>query len=121
MAERLGKDAFSWLPPEGQLATLQVPEAVGAAAAGVLGNHMSAILEQTLAAELEEGGAADREAAAGFLGGDQSGSSMAAATAGAAWVSGRGYRKERACRYVRRLIRAQTLCKTWRTTHIHYT
>jgi hypothetical protein len=67
MAERLGKDAFSWLPPERQLAALQVPEAMGAAAAGVLGHHMAAILEQALAAELEQGGAADREAAAGLL------------------------------------------------------
>jgi hypothetical protein len=70
MAERLGKDAFSWLPPERQLAALQVPEPVGAAAAGVLGHHMAAILEQTLAAELEERGATDGEAAAGLLGGE---------------------------------------------------
>jgi hypothetical protein len=40
---------------------------VGAAAAGVLGHHMAAILEQALTAELEQGGAADREAAADLL------------------------------------------------------
>jgi hypothetical protein len=70
MAERLDRDVFSWLPPERQLAALQVPKPVGAAAAGVLGHHMAAILEQTLAAELEQGGATDGEAAAGLLGGE---------------------------------------------------
>jgi hypothetical protein len=40
---------------------------VGAAAAGVLGHHMASILEQALAAQLEQGGAADREAAADLL------------------------------------------------------
>jgi hypothetical protein len=50
MPQRLGRVAYSWLPPERQLAALQVPEAVGTAAAGVLGHHMAAILEQALAA-----------------------------------------------------------------------
>ena len=67
MAQWLGLDASSWLPPERQLAALEVPEAVGAVAAGVLGHHVAAILEQALAAELEQGGAADREAAADLL------------------------------------------------------
>ncbi len=40
---------------------------MGTAAAGVLGHHMAAIFEQALAAQLEEGGAADREAAADLL------------------------------------------------------
>jgi len=44
-----------------------MPEQIGAATAGVLGHHMAAILEQALAAELEKGGAADREAAADLL------------------------------------------------------
>jgi hypothetical protein len=67
MAQRLDRGASSWLPPERQLAALQVPEAVGTAAAGVLGHHMAAVLEQALAAQLKQGGAADREAAAGLL------------------------------------------------------
>jgi hypothetical protein len=67
MAQWLGLDASSWLPPERQLAALQVPEAVGAAAVGVLGHHVAAIFEQALTAELEQGGAADREAAADLL------------------------------------------------------
>ena len=67
MARRLDRGASSWLPPERQLAALQVPEAVGTAAAGVLGHHMAAVAQQALTAELEQGGAADREAAADLL------------------------------------------------------
>lgn len=67
MAQWLGRVASSWLPPERQLAALQVPEAVGAPAAGVLGHHMAAVAQKALTAQLEQGGAADREAAADLL------------------------------------------------------
>lgn len=46
-----------------------MPEEPGAPAAGVLGHHMAPVLEQALAADLKEGGAADGQAPAEGVGG----------------------------------------------------
>jgi hypothetical protein len=61
----------------------------------VLGDHMAPIAQQPLAADLKERGAADREAKAGFFGGEperfvHGGSGVVLR---AAWGSEGGYRK----------------------------
>ena len=68
-APRSGGASSSWLPPEGQLAALQLPQQAGPAAAGVLRHQLAPVLEQALAVDLKQGGTADGEAPAEGFGG----------------------------------------------------